>query len=219
MLWRLAAFLLISNPVLSYAQSEVSEVEREFALAIQALAQAQSYHFSYSITPNADASTLITGEGKADLQANAWQYTRQSDSSDAEVDHSLDGEWIVKDSAWYQDSGTGWAISNGDFTNTGIVSLIGAFSAYDTFKMLGTEESFEEVALIGSEQVDGLEAEHYQFTISNMPLYGTGTYDAWVSKEGDEITRVILRTTPEGGPANQITFTDLNKPVGIEAPL
>lgn len=200
------------------AQPSTEEAEAELARAVQTLQGATSYTFAYDVSPSVDATSNIIGEGQVDFATQAWQYTLQSDPSDPDADSSKNGEWITVDGTWYHNPGSGWTVAAPDFTNAGITGIIAPFASYDTLKMLGTEDSFGAAHWVGRETVDGIEADHYQFSVKDMPLYGTATYDVWIAGEGEAITHIILAATPEGKTTNTVRYSNINQPVSIEVP-
>jgi hypothetical protein len=200
------------------AQPSAEEAEAALARAVQALQEATSYHFAYDVSPSVDATSNITGEGQADLGARAWRYTLQSDPGDPNADRSKDGEWIVVDSAWYHNPGTGWTLAGPDFTNSGITGILAPFASYGTLQMLGTEETFEVLHWVGQEVVDGVEMDHYRFSFSDLPLYGTGAYDLWLAEEEGRVVRVVLAVTPEGRATNTVRYSNIGEPVSIAVP-
>lgn len=213
-------FALLLGLALSAALAQPSAEEAEAALAraVRALQEATSYSFAYDVSPSVDATSNITGEGRADLAGRAWQYTLQSDPGDPNADVGKNGEWIMVDNAWYHNSGSAWAAAGPDFTNMGITGIIAPFASYSTLKMLGTEETFEALHWVGRETVAGVEMDHYRFSFSDLPLYGTGTYDVWLAEEGESVTQVVLAVTPEGKATNTVRYSGIDEPVSIEAP-
>jgi hypothetical protein len=198
-----------------------AQAEREtFDLAIETLQNAESYSFSYSLIPSVDATSPISGQGEADLANHAWRYTVSSDPDDPNADRSRDGEWIVVGGLPYRRTNGEWEMGM-DFTHAGITSMVGAFANYATFEMMAEADpdaGLEEVALIGTEVIEGEEAEHYRFATEGMPLYGTATYDAWISMADGRVSRVVLAITAEDGQVNRVAFHGIDEPVTIEAP-
>lgn len=97
-----------------------------------------------------------------------------------------------------------------------------AFAVYNIFSMMptlpGSEDSPQvvSVTLLGSERIEGQEAKHYRLAMP--PSWEANGFDAWVSAEAGEVSRVSLTITSEEGEANTVTFSRIGEPVAIRAP-
>jgi lipoprotein LprG len=92
------------------------------------------------------------------------------------------------------------------------------------------QTDFKDVALVGSEEIDGRPNLHLRGTIAGAPLMaisasslglGTVTADLWADAETRRITRVELvdPATDPGSPTKwTVTFSDYDKPVDVRAP-
>ena len=222
MLGSLARFPLLVLALLllpvSLAQEPGAEFEADLTQALQALADATSYHFTYRMAPNVDATTQITGEGMRDKTANSWRYTIASDPSDPKVDHSQNGDWLIVDGVHYHNAGSGWTTGGINFTNSGITSALAPFESYGTLKQLSSGDNFRPLEHHGLDDQHGVPADHYSFATIDMPMYGTAQFDIWIAKDGDDVGFVAVGVTPDGKPMNVVTYSHLNEPVAIEAP-
>lgn len=210
--------MIVACLLLSFAWAQPVDAETELQSAVEALENATSYRFEYSISPNADATSLITGEGEFDRAANAWRYTVTTDPTDPKVDHSVNGEWISVNYTSYHNNGNGWTSGAMDFTPMGIGMLPAPFMSYSTLEMLGSEDTFTELTWLGREVLHGVDADHYRFSTKDMPVYGTAQFGVWIAKEAGTVTLVVLAVTPEGKLTNEVVYSRFSEPVSIEAP-
>lgn len=215
----MTALLALTTALIAAAHEELPRAESAVSRAVEAL-DAASFHFDYSFWPNPQATGFTTGAGQADVGEQRWRYTVVSDSTDTGADRSSDGEWIIVGGAWYHNAGAGWVTGAYDFTFSGITAVVLPFASYRNLVHLAVdnEEALTELEFLGRENVDGLEADHYSFSVRDMPLYGTAAYDAWLSEDAGTFSRIILQFTPDGGRPNRVTFTRIGEPVDIAAP-
>ncbi len=206
-----AVFLTIAS-----AQAGPTEI---VAAAIDALSSSD-YLFSYDVWPGLDATSKVAGSGEFDRDTQGWHYTRQSDPADTSADLSKNGEWIMALGSFYFNDGSGWQPAGPDSTYMGITFAPTPFEMYPTLSTLADPEAnnLEELALVGSETVEGVAADHYAFATTDMPVLGTGQFDIWITPSETGYERIIIDLTTAEGHTDRVIFTAIGEEVSIEAP-
>lgn len=199
------------------AAQDTAEHFAEVTRALEVIGDSD-YRFSYEIYPTVDATSRISGEGERDADTQGWRYTVVSDPADPGANRSSDGEWVVVGGVGHHNAGDAWNMSF-DFTHMGISSAGTPFAMYETLEMLaaGDTEKLEPLTLVGTENVDGVDAEHYTFATTDMPVVGTGRFDIWLTPEGDGFSRVIVQIT-KGERIDRVVYYDIGQDVTVEAP-
>ncbi len=199
----LVAMLVILAAVsTASAQDRDADAEAALARAVEAV-KTGIYHFEYDV---ATQTGRATGSGYGDRTTNTWQYSVQNVPPAAN-----DGDWIIKDSVFYLNGAPGGP----DWTNSGITSAVAPFESYET---LAAFDGFTPLTAHGTVDVDGQPAEHYSFAVKGNPLYGTTTFELFLTEGDSGIERVILVSTPEGREPNRVVYTRIGEAMDVQAP-
>lgn len=211
---RLAAAitLVLTLPTLVMAQADPA-AEEALAQAIGAL-NGSSFHFTYSVWPAQDAGAPITGEGDFDRASQSFRYTVAADGQ------ANDGSWLLVGGAMYHDSGNGWQTGEMDFTYMAITAMIAPFESYPFATMFGSPEdgNLELLAQVGSDEVAGVQAAHYRFATTELEMFGTAVYEAWVAGDPAAPSLVVLQSTDADGRVSSVTYGAIGADVAITAP-
>lgn len=218
----LCLLLTLLASALVAAQPDTVAAEEALRRAAAAL-EGASFHFSYRFWPDTEATSAVTGEGIADLDAQRWHYTVHSDPTDPRADLTADGEWIIVAGSWYhRPSGSAWTTGAPDFTFAGVSAILAPFASYDNLRRLAgdDQDKLDELRWLGRETLGGLEADRYAFATHDLSFYGSSAFEAWLSEDGrGGFERIVLVFTPEGGQPNSVSFSRITEPVEVEAPM
>src|SRR5690554_2107042 len=75
-----------------------------------------------------------------------------------------------------------------------------------------------EAALARAVEVDGVPAEHYSFAVKDNFLYGTATFELFLTETDAGVERIILETTPADQEPNRVTYTRIGEIINVQTP-
>lgn len=198
----IASLMVIAAASAAFAQERDTEAEAAVERAVDAL-KSGVFHFDYDV---ALEDGRVAGSGYGDRNTNTWRYTVQGTPPGAS-----DGEWIIKDGAFFHNGGP----AGPDFTNNAVT---GGVAPFDSYEDLSWFDGFTPLSHLGTVDVDGTPAEHYSFALEDNFLYGTATFELYLTESDAGVERVILVTTPEGQEPNRVVYTRIGEVIDVQTP-
>jgi len=197
-----AAFILLVAASAAFAQDRDEAADAALERAVEAL-RSGVFHFEYDVSLQ---DGRITGSGYGDRNTNTWEYTVQGTPPTAN-----DGERIISGGAYYRNG----APAGPDFTNNAITGGVAPFDSYDDLSWF---DGFTPLSHLGTVEVDGVPAEHYSFAVKDNFLYGTATFELFLTETDAGVERIILETTPAGQEPNRVTYTRIGEIINVQTP-
>ena len=198
---------------------------------LQGMASLDSYEWSLhtlTVGPTAQDRSEMTGQGQVDSATDASHYSMTSTDSSADSPDpstSVTESWSSKDASCQKDGEDYTKDTKNPFESDLGPVLSGLF---DIVVPSGDAE------LVGTEDIAGVSAKHYTFTIKGLGA-GTGAQvdensgELWVAVDGGYLLKYTVTASMSSGPAGAadsqinsmsmtLELTSVNQPVDVTMP-
>jgi hypothetical protein len=198
---------------------------------LQGLASLDSYSWSLNavtIGPAALDRSEMVGTGAMDATANASHQqmtTTDTSADDPEPSTGVTESWTTADSTCNFD-GESYTVEARNPFESDLGSVLSG--VFDVVVPAGNAQ------LVGTEQVAGIDAQHYTFSIEGLGA-GSGaqvdsnTGDIWVAADGGYLVKYVVNAAMRSGPATDaaaeqysialtLELTTVNQPVDVATP-
>ncbi|MGB8862273.1 MAG: DUF2510 domain-containing protein [Ilumatobacteraceae bacterium] len=198
---------------------------------LQGLASLNTYEWSVNavtVGPAALDRSEMVGNGAVDTAANASHQkmtTTDTSTDDPEASTGVTETWNSATSTCTFD-GESYTVEERNPFESDLGSVLAG--VFDIVVPAGNAQ------LVGTEQVAGVSAKHYTFTIAGLGAgsgaqVDTNTGDVWVAADGGYLLKYVVNTSMRSGPAGDaaseqysitltLELTTVNQPVNVATP-